>query len=54
MPFKTNRKLFRIGSSDAVTIPKAWIKAQKGNGKLTQDIVELTIEDDKIILVALD
>jgi len=54
LPNITKRKLFRIGASYAITLPKSWIEwAKRELEKSGKDIddMELEIESDEVIII---
>ena len=56
MPNLVRRKLFKIGSSYAITLPKPWVEwAKREMEKLGEDLekIELEIESDEIIKIRL-
>ncbi len=50
MPHITQRKLFKIGHSEAITIPKFFLDQLRKDGKLKNDILELTVNEYDIII----
>ena len=46
MPFKLNRKTFRIGNSYGITLPQSWCEYYGERAKL------LTIMGDKVLVIA--
>jgi len=56
MPNITKRKIFKIGASYAITLPKSWVEwAKRELEKRGMDLnsIELEIESDNIVVIRL-